>query len=118
MSKPSRGAAAASKKKAKKRQESRPIVQAAPAISSRQLVQEEENDHDTPTVGAPVLQFRPRAKGDIQARPASGKTPAPSTAKFAQQIVDYSYVYTDLRIIGVLVSSLLVVLVVLSFVIH
>ena len=118
MSKPSRGAYAAGKKKAKKRSEPRPIVEMAPSITPRESVQAQESDNGSSVASAPVLQFRPRARDAVSPRPAQGKVPMSAAAKFAQQVVDYSYVYTDLKIIGVLVVSLLVLLIVLSFVIH
>ena len=90
----------------------------APSVTPRESVQAQESEDENSVVSAPVLQFRPRARDAMAARPAPGKGPAPASAKFAQQVVDYSYVYTDLKIIGVLVVSLLAMLIVLSFVVH
>lgn len=118
MAKPSRGAYAAGKKKAKKRPEPRPMVQTAPPTMPGESVQPQESDNGNSTVSAPVLHFRPKGRDAAAGRPAVGKAPVSAAAKFAQQFVDYSYVYTDLKIIAALVSSLLVALIVLSFVIH
>ncbi len=118
MSKPSRGAYAAGKKKAKKRTEPRPIVEMVPSITPRESVQAQESDNGSPVATAPVVQFRPRPRDAAPSRPTQGRVQTSAAAKFAQQVVDYSYVYTDLRIIGTLVVSLLVLLIVLSFVIR
>jgi hypothetical protein len=118
MSKPSRGAYAVGKKKAKKRPEPHTIAQLAPSAAPKESVQAQEGGNGSPAVSSPVLQFRPKGREAVAARPSSGRAPASAAAKFAQQVVDYSYVYTDLKIIAVLVVSLLVILVVLSAVIH
>ncbi|HEX9016251.1 MAG TPA: hypothetical protein VF960_09685 [Chloroflexota bacterium] len=115
MSKPTRGATrpAASKKKAKKRPDIiRPAVQAEPEEVD---VASEEETGAVAVATAPVLQFRPRSRDAAPARPAG----RPATARSATfPTTDYSYVYTDLRIIALLVGSLLVALIALSFVIH
>lgn len=114
MPKPSQGARpGASKKKTKKRPEIRPADQAAaPASVSTEPVQAKENGNGH--ASAPVLQFRPSAREVAPSRRTSGRA---ATAKTAFQTADYSYVYTDLRIIGVLASVLLVLLIALTFVI-
>jgi hypothetical protein len=99
-----------SKKKTKKRAESAPIAQISPSAGARQPVQPEgrvsENSNAT------VIQFRPRSRvagpAKLPGRPAG-------PAKAFLQTVDYSYVYTDLRIIGMLALALFAVLIVLSF---
>ena len=114
MPKPTQGSRnPAGKKKAKRRPEPRPVVQTAETVAPAEPVQTELNGNGH--AGEPVLQFRPRGR-----EVAASRSTAPRTAgaKTAYQTVDYSYVYTDLRIIGVLVAALLVMLVALTFVIR
>lgn len=110
MAKLSRGTArsAVGKKKAKKRVEPRPTSQSPSTAAVAQPVQPRETAERGS--GGTVLQFRPRA------RDAAGRSAA--AAKAVLQTVDYSYVYTDLRIIGVLSVLLLGGLIALSFVIR
>lgn len=112
MSKPSRGAVASGKKKAKKRPESRPSAEVSAPVAPREPVQSQESGAGAFAASGPVLQFRPKGREAVAARPAGGKSGA--TSRSVLQPVDYSYVYTDLKIIGVLVSALLLALVVLS----
>ncbi len=116
MSKPTRGATkvAPGKKKAKRRPEPGPMTQVAPTSVSGEAVQAEENGNGA--VSAPVLQFRPRAVGAAPVRAVAPKGTPAKTVGFP--VVDYSYVYTDLKIIAVLVCSLLVALIALAFVIR
>ncbi len=109
MAKPSHGQArGAAKKKAKRRLESRSVAE-FPAPSQRTPAPPADRDG---TAGTTVLQFRPRAREAVDrasARPG-GKSFFPA--------VDYSYVYTDLKIIGALSGSLFVGLLALSFFLH
>lgn len=116
MSKPTRGAtkAAPGKKKAKVRPLPRPADETASAVVSGEAVQAETNG-SVAVSDQPVLQFRPRPREAAPVRAAGGR---PQSARAALPSMDYSYVYTDLRIIAVLVGSLLVALIALSFVIH
>ena len=116
MPKPTQGArSAAGKKKTKKRPESRPVAQMTASTSvSTEPVQAEENGNGH--TDAPVLQFRPKAREVVPARASSAR--GGTAARAAFQTMDYSYVYTDLRVIGVLMASLLVMLIALTFVIR
>jgi hypothetical protein len=116
MSKPSRGALAAGKKKAKKRPELRPAAPATSTVARSEPVQEHENGSAQVATATPVLQFRPKGRDSLAARPVGGR--AAALPRMAQQVVDYSYVYTDLKIIAALVIFLLVMLILLSFVIR
>lgn len=115
MPKPSRGGPryAGSKKKAKKRLEPQSTARAVPASVAPEPVQPRqdvgENSKGT------VLQFRPRTRESGAAR-AAGR--AAASAKALQQAVDYSYVYTDLKIIGGLSAVLFGGLIALSFVLR
>jgi hypothetical protein len=114
MPKPSQGSRfAAGKKKTKKRPEARPIAETASTPVPAEPVHVEENGNGH--TETPVLQFRPKAREAAPARSSGGRAAASRTTL---QPVDYSYVYTDLRIIGVLMTSLLVLLVALTFVIR
>ncbi len=110
-----RGAArsAAGKKKAKKRAESHSATRIPPSAAVREAVRPEEKAQGGST--ATVLQFRPRA-GEAGARRAGGK--AGSTARTYLQPIDYSYVFTDLKIIGGLSAIIIAGLIALSFVVH
>ena len=115
MAKPSRGATrpAAGKKKLKKRSE----LQATRSVPAEAAALEPVRGEMAPPAerpGGTTLQFRPREA--VAARGAGAK--GASVAKVALQAVDYSYVYTDLRIIGGLAVVLFGGLVALSFVIH
>lgn len=116
MSKPSRGTArfAAGKKKAKKRSESRPANHIAASAASTQPMQPEAPAHDT--TGRTVLQFRPRPREAAPMRATAGRTAA--SARALQQVIDYSYVYADLKLIGGLSLLLFGGLVALSFVVR
>ncbi len=119
MSKASRGGTriAAGKKKAKRRLEPQPITQMPPSTAAQEPVQTSAptSDQGSQGSGAAVLQFRPRAR-EVAAARSAGRGAAP--AKALLQAVDYSYVYTDLKIIGGLTAFLLGVLIVLTLVVH
>ena len=116
MSKPTRGAAKAApgKRKAKVRPQPRPTGEGAPTVASEGAVQAEAKGN-VAVREEPVLRFRPGPRETAPIRATGGKAQA---ARAPLPTVDYSYVYTDLKIIGVLVSALLVALIALSFVIH
>lgn len=114
MPKPSRGGtryAPAKKKAPKRREESRPVAPITPSAAATEPVQ-------PATVparpAAPALQFRPKGR-EGATRATAGKPNAATRTPL--QPVDYSYVYTDLKIIGALSGSLLAALIALSFVI-
>jgi hypothetical protein len=114
MAKSTRGAPhnAPGKKKAKSRAESHPVaVQPRPA-ESEAAVESPKPRAEAATSGS-VIQFRPRGR-EGTARPS---TRAGAVSRAIQQVVDYSYVYADLKIIGAVVASLLVILIALTFVI-
>ncbi len=115
MAKPSHGGArfGASKKKAKKRSEPQQIGRTPSAP-----VREPSEPQAVPgePSGRSVVQFRPRPRDAEPQRVAAGRGAAQAKSFF--QAVDYSYVYTDLRIIGGLSALLFGGLVVLSFVIR
>ncbi len=115
MAKPSRGATrfAAGKKKAKKRYE----PQSASSMQASTMAQEPVHEEPTGPVqrsSGPVLQFRPREATAARSTVAKGG----SAARAMLQAVDYSYVYTDLKLIGGLTVLLFGGLVALSFAIH
>lgn len=111
MAKPSHGARfAGGKKKLKKRPESRPV---APAPVATALPEPVEETNGNGAGREPVLQFRPRAREAAVGRVAPARGPV---RRAYQQVVDYSYVYTDLKIIGVLAFALFGLLVALSVV--
>ena len=116
MSKPTRGATkvAPGKRKAKVRPQPRPMGEAASTVVSDEAVQAEASG-GVAVREEPVLQFRPRPREAAQTRASGGR---PQASRVPLPTADYSYVYTDLRIIGVLVGALLVGLIALSFVIH
>lgn len=111
MSKPSHGTmrSAVSKKKSKKRPELRPMPEplAPKAVEAVQPTTAVAEKSDGST-----LQFRPRAREAARAIRAQGGT------RFIQQVVNYGYVYADLKVIGVLSLMLFAGLIVLSFVIQ
>ncbi|HEX2922440.1 MAG TPA: hypothetical protein VHS28_00235 [Chloroflexota bacterium] len=115
MSKPSRGgtrSAPAKKKVAKRREELQSVAPATPSAAATAPVQPEAAP--TTRAAAPALQFRPKGReGALRAN--AGKLNAAARANL--QPVDYSYVFTDLKIIGTLTGSLLAALIALSFVI-
>lgn len=111
MSKPNHGAArsAVGKKKTKKRPELRPLPEplapeAVEAVQPPTAVAEKSNGS--------TLQFRPRARETARATGAQGGK------RLIQQVANYSYVYADLKVIGVLALLLFGALIVLSFVIQ
>ncbi len=115
MAKPSRGGTryAAGQKKAKKRFEPQSSVPVPASAATQEPAQPEEKPVERTSGSA--LQFRPRARETSAVRSAGARGVA---AKTHLQPIDYSYVYTDLRIIGVLTTVLLVALVALSFMLH
>lgn len=111
MSKPSHGTmrSAVSKKKSRKRPELRPMPEplapeAVEAVQPTTAAAEKSNGS--------ALQFRPRVREAARAIRAQGGT------RFIQQVVNYNYVYADLKVIGVLCLVLFSALIVLSFVIQ
>ena len=111
MSKPSHGTmrSAVSKKKTKKRPELRPMPEpvapeAIEPVQPTTAVAEKSNGS--------TLQFRPRVREAARTIRAQGGT------RYVQQVVNYGYVYADLKVIGVLTLLLLAALVVLSFIVQ
>lgn len=96
------------KRKAKKRaaEPARPAVVKEP-------VQLRENARSAPAETA--IHFRPRARDDAVVRGAAARG---AVSRTFQQVVDYSYVYTDLRIIAGLSVVLFGSLLGLSFALH
>jgi hypothetical protein len=116
MAKVSHGSArhGAAKKKAKRRPESpaeprapRPAPEAAPVQPLDSVVGNGSAEM------AP--RFRPNVVERRSARPAGGRV---ASAKTAQQVTDYSYVYKDLRVIGALSALLFSALLVLYLVLR
>lgn len=115
MSKPSRSGPryGGSKKKPKKRSDLQSVAQ-IPSSDTQQPVQPRTEAVVGTKPSGGVLQFRPRAREISAARPAAVR----ASARAFQQVVDYSYVYTDLKIIGGLSAALFGGLVALSFIIR
>jgi hypothetical protein len=103
-----------SKKKQKKRPVQQSVAQAPSSSNNQQPVQSQAETIADNKPSGESLQFRPRARGS--AAPRSVASRAGSSARASQQVVDYSYVYTDLRIIGGLSAVLIGGLVALSFI--
>jgi len=117
MAKLSHGAArgGAGKKKSKRRPEARPTApMPTPDSNERPARRQEVAGGGAQT--ATIVQFKPRARDGAVSRAMSGRPS--SAAKALQQAVDYSYVYTDLKIIGGITLVLVGGLIGLSFVIH
>ncbi|GEM_PF-1758302 len=124
MSKPSRGGPRydAGKKKAKKQPGSQAVAPAssaaaAPAPSAgavREAVQPMAGSSGSSSQAA--VQFRPRAREGAGVRSMTAR--AASSGRAALQAVDYSYVYTDVKIIGGLATALFGGLIALSFVLR
>jgi len=114
MPKPSHGGPrlATDKKKAKKREEPRPVASMMPADAATEPVQPEATPNGR--AAATVVQFRPKGR-EAPLRGNVGRSSA--SARALLQPVDYSYVFTDLRIIGALSGSLLVALIALFFIV-
>jgi hypothetical protein len=109
MPKVSHGSArhGAAKKKAKRRPES-PVGPRAPQSAPEEApVQSVDSvvGNGSAEMGP---RFRPNVADRRPSRPAGGR--AVSSARAAQQVMDYSYVYTDLKLIGVLSAVLFGVL--------
>jgi hypothetical protein len=120
MPKSSRGGtrlAPGKKKAAKKREELQPMAPITPSAAATEP--EQPKAAPAPRSAAPVLQFRPKAR-EAAVRTNAGKPNAgkPSaSARALLQPVDYSYVFTDLKIIGALGGGLLAALIALALVV-
>jgi hypothetical protein len=117
MAKATHGSArhGATKKKAKRRPELpsvprslQPTAGAAPVQSPDEVVSNGSSE------AAP--RFRPKAEERRPARSVGGKVVAP--AKVGQQVVDYRYAYSDMRVIGVLSAVLFGALLVIYLIIR
>lgn len=118
MSKPSRSGPryGGSKKKQKKRPVPQSVAQVSPSDNNQQPVQPRTEADAGNKSGGGVLQFRPQARENAGIRSAAAR--AGASAKALQQAVDYSYVYTDLKVIGGLSAVLFGGLIALSFVLR
>lgn len=119
MSKPSRNGPryGGSKKKQKRRPDQQSVAQAPSSASNQQPVQPQVEaiaGNNKPSGGS--LQFRPRARENAATRPVAAR--AGASARAFQQAVDYSYVYTDLKIIGGLSAVLMGGLIALTFILR